>query len=85
MPGLFTHEDFSFAQRLERNIQRTIHGEGEEIPGLYDQVLGSGGGDNFHFIRGMIVAYKAVLAEMQRIEHEMNNERAGRYETMAMN
>jgi len=84
MPGLFDHNDFTFAQRLERMIQRTVHGDREEV-GLMSQILASGGGENFHYIRGMIVAYQAVLADMQMIARDMNNEGAGRHETMAMN
>lgn len=84
MPGLFNHEDFSFAQRLERMIQRAIHGDREE-PGLMSQILASGGGENFHYIRGMIVAYQAVLADMQMIARDMNNEPTRHEKTMAMN
>lgn len=78
-------EDYSFAERLKRKILLDVYGEEGGRTGLLRQILGSGGGENFHFMRGMIVAYETVLADMQAITREMNNEEAGRYENRAMN
>lgn len=84
MSGLLGHDDFSFAARLERKILLAVDGNNDET-GLMEQLLGSGGGDNFHFIRGQIVAYRALLATMRTIARQMNNEEAGRFEVGAMN
>ena len=82
---LLSHEDIAFAQRLEQAINRALYGD-DQISGLFRQMLGSGGGDNFHYIRGMITAYEAVLGDMRTITQAMNNEEAGRFERpLAMN
>jgi hypothetical protein len=64
--------DIVFKNKMERELLVLLHGNADEVKGLYEQILASQDWDTFNRSKGAIQAYEDVRARMRAIAKSMH-------------